>query len=164
MYDIKRTSIQGDYSLIQGDQEIFVFKASKMLSSTSEAYYMGQRIEINKKGPFSRTHQVFRSGELIAEIVVDWLYNSTIHIRDLDGNPKRLSFKRRGFFTPTFDLICTDPTIKLLSMDFKLRMEKMNITYRLDVAPIGEEMFDMPELIICCMHALRRYRRNVSNA
>ena len=49
-------------------------------------------------------------------------------------------------------------------MDFKLRMEKMNITYRLDVAPIGEEMFDMPELIICCMHALRRYRRNVSNA
>ena len=82
MYDIKRTSIQGDYSLIQGDQEIFVFKASKMLSSTSEAYYMGQRIEINKKGPFSRTHQVFRSGELIAEIVVDWLYNSTIHIRD----------------------------------------------------------------------------------
>jgi len=164
MYDIKRTSIQGDYSLIQGDQEIFVFKAGKMLSSTSEAYYLGQRIEIKKQGSLSRTHQVFRNGELIAEIVVDWWHaNATIHGRDLAGNLKSLSLKRRGMFSQTFDLICQEPALNLLTIDFNLRLAQLNFTYNLQVSSVGAKLFDIPELIIYCMHALRRYRRISGN-
>ena len=163
MYEIKRTSIKGDYSLVQGDQEIFVFKAGNFMSSSSEAYYQGQRIELIKTWAFSKTHEVFKNGEQIAEIKFDWQMNATIRIQDLAGDMRRLVFKKRWFLSQTFDLMSKELDLHILSLDFKLRVEKMNMTYRLEVSPRAEEIFDMPEVIICCMHALRRHRRKMAN-
>lgn len=162
MYEIKRTSIGGDYSLMQDGEEIFVFKASKMFSSTSQAIYQHQPIDIRKTHFFSRTHQVWSNGEVLATIEFNWEMNATIYLTDHSGVERSLKFNKTHVLASKFELICTDPDFFVLSLSFNLRLSKLNVTYELDVEPRTAELFDLPLLILCCMHVLRRHRKTGS--
>ena len=164
MYEIKRTSIKGDYSLLENDEEIFVFKHNNWLTGVADAYYFDEHIQIKKKHALSSAHLILKDGVEVGKITFDWKMTATIQVFDVHGEQRLFLLRKKGNLKPRFELICRESHQHILTLRFNMNWRKFTYNYNLKVPATDSDVPDIPELIIYSMYASKRYRAMMASA
>lgn len=164
MYEIKRTSIKGDYSLIADDQEIFVFKHGSWLKGVADVYYHDEHIQVRKKHALSGSHVITRNGIEAGRITFDWKMAATIQLFDEQGAERIFTFKKKGTFKAEYKLVDAETKLHVLTLSFDMKWKKLNYEYDVKLINADEVGYDIPELLIYSMYALKRYQAMAAGA
>lgn len=157
MYQLKRTSFYGNYTLLRNGEEIFAFKHNKWRKKEARASYQGQQFSIKKPHVLASLHTLSKNGFEIGKMSFDWKMKASFQLYDPHVPDRMFSLKRTGALYSRFELVCTNPAISVLAFKPKMNWGKFAFNYQVEELTTEETWFDVHELMIFSIYAINRY-------